>query len=33
MADAIICASALQYRVPLITSDSHFDGLPWVTMI
>lgn len=33
MADAIIYASARQHRVPLITSDSHFDGLPWVTMI
>jgi len=33
MADAIIYASARQHRVPLITSDAHFDGLPWVTMI
>jgi predicted nucleic acid-binding protein len=33
MADAIIYASARQYRVPLVTSDNHFAGLPWVTMI
>ncbi len=33
MADAIIYASARQYGVRLITSDSHFDGLPWVTLI
>jgi predicted nucleic acid-binding protein len=33
MADAIIYASARQHRVPLITSDAHFEGLPWVTLI
>ena len=33
MADAIIYASARQYRVSLITSDSHFDGLPGVTIL
>jgi len=33
MADAIIYASARQYRALLITSDSHFNGLPWVTIL
>ncbi|MBV8514336.1 MAG: type II toxin-antitoxin system VapC family toxin [Acidobacteria bacterium] len=33
MADAVIYASARQHDVPLITSDSHFKGLPWVTLI
>jgi len=30
-ADAIIYAMARQVDVPLITSDSHFEGLPEVT--
>ena len=33
MADAIIYASARQHRVMLVTSDTHFAGLPWVDMI
>ena len=33
MADAIIYASARQHRASLITSDAHFAGLPWVTML
>jgi predicted nucleic acid-binding protein len=30
-ADAVIYASARRYKVELITSDNHFDGLPNVT--
>ncbi len=30
-ADAVIYATARQADVPLVTSDSHFEGLPAVT--
>jgi predicted nucleic acid-binding protein len=33
LADALIYASAREHRASLITSDAHFDGLPWVTML
>lgn len=33
MADAIIYATALHYKAPLITSDAHFANLPGVTLV
>jgi predicted nucleic acid-binding protein len=33
MADAIICATAQQHRAQLVTSDSHFSGLPDVVLL
>jgi predicted nucleic acid-binding protein len=32
-ADAIVYATALEYRVKLLTCDAHFDGLPDVTFV
>jgi predicted nucleic acid-binding protein len=33
MADAIIYATALHYKAPLVTSDAHFANLPGVTLV
>ena len=33
MADAVVYTTAEAYRVPLMTSDTHFTGLPGVTVL
>jgi toxin FitB len=33
MADALICATAQRYGAQLVTSDSHFDNVPGVTVL
>jgi hypothetical protein len=33
MAEAIIYAAALAHQAELITSEAHFSGLSWITLI